>query len=144
MRSHWVWLISPLHHFTITPFKYTFYIVVWVQAMLIVFNEFGISTYVLTEKRWICGFHDSRTNNTLITSIYLCCVDTRKQLYTSNLGCYRCACVRPCRWILVSVTSKQFIRPTCWKGWPPRYIMLSVIRWDAARDRHWAIAWRPP
>ena len=95
-------------HFTITPFQYTCYQVVWVQGMLIVLNEFGISTNVLTEKRWIGGLKDSRTNNTLIDSIYLCCIDTLKQLYTPTLGCYWCGCVRPCRWILGSVVSKQF------------------------------------
>ena len=74
--------------------------------MLIVLNEFRLSTYVLTEKRWIGGLQDSRTNNTLITSVYVFFVDTRKQLYTSTIGCYCCACVRPCWWILVSAVSK--------------------------------------
>ena len=36
-------------------------------------------------ERLIYSSHDSRTNNTLITSIYLCCVDTWKQLWTSTL-----------------------------------------------------------
>ena len=89
MRSHWVWLISPSHHYTISPFhnftispfqhsKYTCYQTVWVRSMLIVLNEFWLSTYVLTEKMWIGGSYDYRTNDTLITSIYLCCVDTWK------------------------------------------------------------------
>ena len=88
MRIHWVWLISPLYHFTIAPFhhsKYTCYRAVWVQAMLILVNEFRLSTYVLTENRWIGGLNNSRTNNTLITYIYLCCIDTWKQLYTFTL-----------------------------------------------------------
>ena len=65
-------------HFTISPFQYTCYQVVWVRAMLIVLNDFGLSTYVLTDKRWIGGSHNLRTNNTLITSIYLCGIDTWK------------------------------------------------------------------
>ena len=39
------------HHYTISPFhhsKYTCYRDVWVWAMLIVLNNFGLSTYVLT------------------------------------------------------------------------------------------------
>ena len=68
-------------HFTIIPFhhsKYTCYLAVWVQATLIILNDFGLSTYVLTEKMWIGSLNDSSTNNTLITFIYLCCVDTWK------------------------------------------------------------------
>ena len=56
---------------------------------------------------WFGGLQYLRTNNTLITSIYLCCVDTWKKLYMSTLGCYQCACVRPCRWISRSVVSKK-------------------------------------
>ena len=40
--------------------------------MLIVLNEFGLSNYVITEKMWIGGLHDLRTNNTLIAYIYVC------------------------------------------------------------------------
>ena len=80
--------ITPLHHF-----KYTFYRYVWVQAMLIVLNESGIGTYVLIDKRWICGLHNLRANNTLITSIYLCCFDTWKTnvyVYLSLLSLWLC------------------------------------------------------
>ena len=107
---------ASFQHFTITPLhhsKYTCYGAIWLRSMLIVLNYFGLSTYVLTEKRWISGLNDLRTNNTLITSIYLCCVDTWKQLYTSTIGCYLYAWVGPCRWIPGSVISKHFIRPTC-------------------------------
>ena len=53
--------------------------------MLILIYAFGLSTDVLTEKRLIGGSHDLRTNNTLKTSIYLCCVDEKKQLYMPTL-----------------------------------------------------------
>ena len=55
----------------------------------------------------IGGLYDLRTNNTLISYIYLCCVDTWKQLYTYTLGCYRSDCVRLCWWISWSVVSKH-------------------------------------
>ena len=105
MRSHWVWLISPFNHHTISPkhhctiatfhhSKYTCYRAVWLRAMLIVLNEFGISTYVLIDKMWIGGSHDLRTNNTLITSIYLCCIDTWKTtVYVYPRLLLLCLCV---------------------------------------------------
>ena len=67
------------YHFNITSLhisKYTFYGAVWLRAMLIVLNYFGLSTYILTEKRWIGGLHNMRTNTTLKPYIYLCWVDT--------------------------------------------------------------------
>ena len=89
--------ISPLQHFIITPFhhsKYTCFRVVWVRAMLILLNDFGLITYVLTYKRWIRGLHNSSTNNTLITSIYLGCVDTLKtNLYFYPRFLLMCMCV---------------------------------------------------
>ena len=39
--------------------------------MLVVFNEFRIGTYVLTDKIWIEGLHYLRINNTLKTFIYI-------------------------------------------------------------------------
>ena len=70
-----------LTRFAITPFhysKYTCYQYVWVKSMLILLNDLELSTYLITDKRWIGGLRNSRTNNTLITSIYLFCVDTWK------------------------------------------------------------------
>ena len=90
------------NNFTIAPFhhsKFIWYQAVWVRAMLIVLNEFGLITYLLTEKTWICRLDDSRTNNTLINYIYLCCVDTWKQLYMSTLGCFCYSFVHP-RWLI--------------------------------------------
>ena len=99
-----------LHHFTISTFHhstYTFYRDIWVRSMLIMFNEFGLSTYVITDKSWTCGSHDSRTSNTLINYIDLCFIDTLKHLYMSTLGCDCCACVCPFWCISGSVVLKH-------------------------------------
>ena len=139
--------ISPLQYFTIGIFhhsKYTCYQVVGVIEMLILFYDFWISTYVLTNKKLFGGSHDSRMNYTITTSIYLCYIDTRKQMYTSTIGCHCCACVHPRCWISGSVVSKQFIKPTFSPRWPHVSITLIVECCDAASFWHCAIARRPP
>ena len=84
-------------YFTITTFhhyKYTCYQYVLVQAMLIILNDFELSTYVLTEKSWIGSLNYLRPNNTLITFIYLCCVDTwKKTVYVYPRLLFMCLCV---------------------------------------------------
>ena len=102
------------HHFTIAPFNYsnyTCYQVVWLRAMLIVLNEFGRSTYVITEKRWIGDSNDQK-KNTLINSIYLCCIYTWKTavyIYPRFLSLFLCApvlvdlCIRRIETVLQNI-----------------------------------------
>ena len=60
--------------------------------MLIVLNDFGLSTYVLPEKRWIGGLHDPRENNTLTPSIYFLCWYLKTTVYVYPMLLLLCLC----------------------------------------------------